>query len=463
MSTLWQISLRSVLQSFSYTWTSGQFSSFAAFSFPLGRRSRLLGTEMIRRLVGAEYSELTRWTRRDTRKALVVYHDNPYTSWGSPTSSSLLRSFRRIANRNARGTKLNGPPNESLIFGLTRKLAQAPDSGIGRSRVVLMERSVYIRQKLYRAIVAKLFGRGLLWAEGESHKRQRKALTPAFSKAAIRRLTDVFYDSAHKTIDNSTSRGLDSIGIAGFSHDFRTLDGEYSAVAAAFDSLNFEDKASFPTWYFFSDLSFRSSRISPRRETASRVTFKTRREKKTHVTDETADRAEEGDSELRMDQTEVMAQVCYETTSISLTWALIELARQPEKQAKLREEITEFGLWVDDVVPVSQVHGHSPSPQASGEVVDSIAEFRPERWLTLADEPLRAKEIQGHRHIISFLDGPRTCLGKSFALAEFKAVLSVLIRNFTFEFPDGPETEIASHRALIPRPKVAGQPGGIVP
>jgi hypothetical protein len=106
-------------------------------------------------------------------------------------------------------------------------------------------------------------------------------------------------------------------------------------------------------------------------------------------------------------------------------------------------------------------------------------EFKPERWLTLADEPLRAKEIQGHRHIISFLDGPRTCLGKSFALAEFKvrtrfsflwphsrraqAVLSVLIRNFTFEFPDGPETEIASHSALIPRPKVAGQSGGIVP
>jgi len=60
------------------------------------------------------------------------------------------------------------------------------------------------------------FGRGLLWAEGESHRRfvaiipayrlydrvaarrQRKALSPAFSNAAIRRLTSVFYDSAYK-------------------------------------------------------------------------------------------------------------------------------------------------------------------------------------------------------------------------------------------------------------------------
>lgn len=47
-------------------------------------------------------------------------------------------------------------------------------------------------------------------------------------------------------------------------------------------------------------------------------------------------------------------------------------------------------------------------------------EFEPERWLTLNDDPLRAKEIQGHRHLVTFLDGPRTCLGKSFALAEFK-------------------------------------------
>lgn len=58
------------------------------------------------------------------------------------------------------------------------------------------------------------FGRGLLWAEGESHRRyvaffgimsspdfrisQRKALSPAFSNAAIRRLTSVFYDAAYK-------------------------------------------------------------------------------------------------------------------------------------------------------------------------------------------------------------------------------------------------------------------------
>ena len=63
--------------------------------------------------------------------------------------------------------------------------------------------------------------------------------------------------------------------------------------------------------------------------------------------------------------------------------------------------------------------------------------FVPERWLEggvmssgggggggetsdNGDKQARAKEIQGYKHILTFSDGPRTCLGKSFALAEFK-------------------------------------------
>jgi cytochrome P450 len=46
-------------------------------------------------------------------------------------------------------------------------------------------------------------------------------------------------------------------------------------------------------------------------------------------------------------------------------------------------------------------------------------EFEPERWLAM-DSFGRAKEIQGYKHILTFSDGPRICLGKSLALAEFK-------------------------------------------
>ena len=44
--------------------------------------------------------------------------------------------------------------------------------------------------------------------------------------------------------------------------------------------------------------------------------------------------------------------------------------------------------------------------------------FVPERWLE--EKSQVPKDIQGHRHLLTFSDGPRMCLGRGFALAEFK-------------------------------------------
>jgi cytochrome P450 len=49
-------------------------------------------------------------------------------------------------------------------------------------------------------------------------------------------------------------------------------------------------------------------------------------------------------------------------------------------------------------------------------------DYIPERWLE--DVNILAKEISGPRHILTFSDGPRVCLGRSFALAEFKVSMS---------------------------------------
>ena len=46
-------------------------------------------------------------------------------------------------------------------------------------------------------------------------------------------------------------------------------------------------------------------------------------------------------------------------------------------------------------------------------------EFEPERWLEGGDRA-KAEEIHGYRHTLTFSDGPRSCLGKSFALTQFK-------------------------------------------
>ncbi|KAG2354089.1 hypothetical protein BDR07DRAFT_1282426, partial [Suillus spraguei] len=47
-------------------------------------------------------------------------------------------------------------------------------------------------------------------------------------------------------------------------------------------------------------------------------------------------------------------------------------------------------------------------------------EYKPDCWLTEDNISTKAKEVQGHRHLLTFVEGPRSCLGKDFAVAEFK-------------------------------------------
>ena len=48
--------------------------------------------------------------------------------------------------------------------------------------------------------------------------------------------------------------------------------------------------------------------------------------------------------------------------------------------------------------------------------------FDPERWmgLNLNEGGHRLTEIQGYKHLLTFVNGPRMCLGKNFAITEIK-------------------------------------------
>ncbi|KIJ59409.1 hypothetical protein HYDPIDRAFT_140642 [Hydnomerulius pinastri MD-312] len=519
-----------------------------------------------------------------------------------------------IARRRLKTTSLRGPASPSFVFGVGKKLVPATEAAVqyeawaeeygavyeipstlGQRRIVLCdpraiahfyarETWTYVLTPFDMIVTEIIVGKGLLWAQGESHQRrvshsvfhargsthdmyrQRKALTPAFSNAAIRRLTSVFYDSAYKakgiwdSIIESTDGdsaiievqtwmshiSLDTIGIAGFSHDFGSLDGKPTSVTEIFDSFGKSKRSALNTSIFLLAQSIpilaktptsRSKLVKKLNKSVGEITdvllARTRKEKEAGVIGDKDEKsiigllikAESEDAELHLSPEEVRAQAKvlllagYETMSISLTWALIEIALKPEVQTKLREELLEFGAdptydqlssslpyldavvheilrlhppvpefrrvaAEDDVVPLSE-----PIRTKSGQLVDHISvakgsnlvisiacvnrsaaiwgsdakEFKPERWLDEEGIPRKAKEIQGHRHLLTFVDGPRTCLGKGFAIAEFKTVLLVLVKNFVFEMRDGPETKIETGRGVLPRPKVAGEEGARVP
>ncbi|KAG1842982.1 cytochrome P450 [Suillus subalutaceus] len=313
----------------------------------------------------------------------------------------------RVRRWRLKTTQLRGPPRTSFIYGVSHDLASSEDSGgmyerwateygvaymipsvLGQTRIVLCdpraiahfyarETWTYVQTPLSLAFLETSIGRGLLWSEGEDHRRQRKALTPAFSNAAIRKLTSVFYDSAYKakgawdTAIESSKDGdavievqnwmnhisLDTIGIAGFSHDFGSLDGKRASVTDVFDTFGANQRASAVNRIFillasafpiiikmptkrtnlFKKLSVTMGEIS------NDLLIQSRREKDVNMSERDEEKSiiglliksEGQDAELHMSEEEVMAQMKvlllagYETTSISLTWALIELSRHP--------------------------------------------------------------------------------------------------------------------------------------
>ncbi|OSC99352.1 cytochrome P450 [Trametes coccinea BRFM310] len=200
----------------------------------------------------------------------------------------------------------------------------------------------------------------------------------------------------------------------------------------------------------------------------------------------------------------------HETTSIALSWALFALSKNPTVQRKLREELLAvpsntptmeelsalpyLDMVVretlrlhapvamrmreakrDDVIPVSEPftdrHGKVQNEIriAKGNLVmlpilalhrskeiwgEDALEFKPERW---EQPPGVSADIPGiWGHLLSFLGGPRACIGYRFSLTETKAALFTLLRAFEFELAVPPE-QITTRTAPLQRPFLRGE------
>ncbi|KAG1852104.1 hypothetical protein DFJ58DRAFT_661388, partial [Suillus subalutaceus] len=168
-----------------------------------------------------------------------------------------------------------GPQSPGWVFGLAKTVLDST------ATTELYEHWAREYDPVYK--VPGVFEQSMVvlsWADGESHKRlevrplscaelnschflsfirQRKALSPAFSAVAIRSLTSVFHDAAHKTLiawdseieSNQSTHcavidvqqwmnhiSLDSVGIAVLSHDFSALGGNDSVVGHVLNAFS---------------------------------------------------------------------------------------------------------------------------------------------------------------------------------------------------------------------------------
>ncbi|KAG2339110.1 cytochrome P450 [Suillus weaverae] len=219
----------------------------------------------------------------------------------------------------------------------------------------------------------------------------------------------------------------------------------------------------------------------------------------------------------RISDEDVLAQVPtflvagHETTSTATTWALYALCLRPDIQTKLREELLTVETEtpsMDELVALSYLDAvvretlrlHAPVPSTVriamkddilpvdtpftdkyGVVHDGIKvskgdpifipilainrseaiwgtdaqEFNPDRWASLPEVASQVPGVWGH--LMTFLGGPRACIGYRFSLVEMKALLFTLVRAFEFELAV-PASDVGKRSTIVQRPFLRSDP-----
>ncbi|PWY91980.1 cytochrome P450 [Aspergillus sclerotioniger CBS 115572] len=204
------------------------------------------------------------------------------------------------------------------------------------------------------------------------------------------------------------------------------------------------------------------------------------------------------DEEL-LDQMMTFLAAGHETTSSALQWCIYALSKHPDVQTRLREEIRANlpSISIDNPDPISattidslpylnavcnevfrfypsvpitirianrdtSLAGHPIQKGMSIHIVPAMInhdktlwgpdadQFNPDRWLG----PGRANTggATSNYSFLTFLHGPRSCIGQGFAKAELACLLAAFVGKFQFELED-PNAKLLLREAATVSPK----------
>ncbi|KAJ5196183.1 hypothetical protein N7449_006662 [Penicillium cf. viridicatum] len=397
------------------------------------------------------------------------------------------------------------------------------------------------KPELVRQALRRITGDGILLAEGEEHKTQRKNLLPAFAYRHIKNLYPVFWDKSIEMvkmiekdlqsrkasgnndntvqISNWASRAtLDIIGVAGMDHDFdslrdpnNTLNQSYRKVMSSpplimkilfLVSLLFGN----PTW-IHSLPTKRNKDIKESGEVIRNVARQMIRQKRAKMEDPNSETGIDiisvaltsgtFDEENLVDQSMTFLGAGHETTASALQWAVYALCKNPNVQTRLRDEIRANLPSAGDPTPISAaaidnlpyLHAvcnevlrfHPSVPTTTRKAVrdTSIAGTHVPKSTTFTMSPQlinRLEELWGpdanefnpdrfmgpgkantggavnNYAFLSFLHGPRGCIGQGFAKAELACLIAATVGQFhmEFKFPDA-KLEIREGATVSPK------------
>ncbi|KAK7427673.1 hypothetical protein QQZ08_005779 [Neonectria magnoliae] len=437
---------------------------------------------------------------------------------------------------------VNEVPNDGLIryrglFNQERLLITSPKA---LAEVLVTNNYAFAKPAQIRWSLGRILGVGVLLAEGDDHRMQRRSLTPAFAFRHVKNLYPVFWAKAREVTQAMTaafgtqgetdveivswaSRAtLDIIGVAGMGRDFGAIRDENSAIVKTYQKVFKPSRqAQFlallgffvPTRLLSALPVRRNEDINEAANEIRAVCWDLIQEKKAKLTnkehpdvDILSVALESGgfsDDNL-VDQLMTFLAAGHETTASAMTWATYMLCRNPEVQCRLREEVRERLPSVDSDVDITSLdidhmpylnavcsevlRYYSPVPITIREAVHDTTilghpvrrgtrimlvpwatnfdttlwgpdagQFDPERWLggEAADKRAASGGASSNYAFLTFLHGPRSCIGQSFAKAEFACLLAAWIGRFDFALAD---PTLADEKKLDIRGGVTARP-----
>ena len=390
--------------------------------------------------------------------------------------------------------------------------------------------------------MVRVLGEGVLLAEGNPHKHQRKALSPGFSIQSIKALTPIFWRKAlllsklwerdmlvaktkSMTIEvlewlNRTT--LDIIGEAGFGTDLDSLEHPETPIREAYrlvfafdiQSRVLHGLAAFIPLTKYLPAKMNRDILQSRNIIMSKATDIVRQKhQKTHAKDkdiialivkdnmrmEAAGEATLSFETMR-DQVMTFLGAGHDTTATGVAWTIHLLSTHPEVQERVRAEIKQHYPFMfdpttrNDVDRLSSLDADNlhyldnvcreslryipPIPMTVRELInddrlggydvpakttvyihanaihrlpsfwgDDADVFDPDRWDRLPE---------GHTSnaFMTFLQGPRGCIGRKFAETEMKCLMICLLSMYRFERDmavDDPESWKMWRLVLRPR------------
>mgnify|MGYP000707355496 CR=1 FL=1 len=385
-------------------------------------------------------------------------------------------------------------PGMKLVYVLEPELVEQ----------VLVRESKRFRKGAFMSRVEIVFGEGILLAEGDAWKQQRRRMAPAFTKKAVREMSEAIGPLAVERLEDWKDgevrdlhvdmmgltlevvlRVLFGTGASG--DDLATVRTAFHDIAEHFAGLS-ELVVSIPLWVPTpGNLRFKRARADLD-GVVSRILGE-RRASGEHGTDLLGRMLTAADSEgTPLDEAQLQDEVRtlllagHETTAVALTTACFMLAQHPDSQAWAHQELDaiEGPITVDTPLPrLSAILDEAmrlfpPAPVFPREPIEDVqlgehtipagttliippfilhhderffAEpevWKPERWTP------ELRDALPRFAYFPFGGGPRICIGVHLALAEARIVLAELLRRHTLSPAPGAAMKLVPSITMRP-------------